>query len=104
MWNFSWQKSAILTEIDSNNKIIAAENHRKRIELLQQNYSENIIIYFDDSKQDSYAGAAAYISYSNKIQQQYYWHLHSILKLLILSYLQCSSLYKLQKLILMLQI
>ena len=77
MWNFPWQKSAILTEINSNNKIIAAENHRKRIELLQQNHSENIIIYSDDSKQDSYADAAAYISYLNKIQQQYYWHLHS---------------------------
>jgi len=35
MWNFPWQKSAILTEINSNDKIIAAENYRKRIELLQ---------------------------------------------------------------------
>jgi hypothetical protein len=72
MWNFPWQKSAILTEINSNNKIIAAKNYRKEIELLQQNYSENIIIYSDNLKQDFYANAAAYISYSNKIQQQYY--------------------------------
>ena len=55
-----------MTEIDINDKIITAENYR-RIELLQQNYSENIIIYSDKSKQDFYTGAAAYISYSNKI-------------------------------------
>jgi ribonuclease HI len=71
-----WQKSAILTEIDSDSKIIATANHRKKIIQLQQNYSENIIIYSDSSKQDSYAGAAAYISYSIENQQLYYWHLN----------------------------
>ena len=34
-WNSPWKKSAILAEIDQNDKIIAAENHRKKIELLQ---------------------------------------------------------------------
>jgi hypothetical protein len=65
-----------LTEIDSNNKSIAASNHREKVTKLQQNHSENIIIYSDDSKQDSHAGAAAYISYSIENQQLYYWHLN----------------------------
>ena len=75
-WNLPWQKSAILTEIDSDSKIIAASNHRERVVQLQQNHSENIIIYSDGSKSDCNAGAAAYISYSIENQQLYYWHLN----------------------------
>ena len=71
-----WQKSAILTEIDSNFKIITALNYRERVVQLQQNYSENIIIYFDDFKSDCNAEAAAYISFSIENQQLYYWHLN----------------------------
>ncbi len=70
-WQSPYKKSVISTEIDQNDKIIAAENHRKQLELLQQNHSENIIIYSDGSKQNFYAEAGAFISYSIDNQQQY---------------------------------
>ena len=51
-------------EINSNNKIIAAENHRKLILALQQNHSENILIYSDDSKLTEFqADTEAYLFY-----------------------------------------
>ena len=64
-FNFPWKESAILTEIDSNNKIIAASNHREKIVKLQQNYHENIIIYSNDFKlSNNKIGAESFISYS----------------------------------------
>src|SRR6266480_3389424 len=73
-WNCPWKKSTIEAEIDSNDKIIAAENHRKLISSLQQNHSENILIYSDGSKLSEFqAGAGAYISYSIDNQQSYSW-------------------------------
>ena len=77
-WKIPWQKSTIETEIDENDKIAAADNHRKLILDLQQNHSANIIIYADGSKlATSQAGAESYISYSMNNQQSYYWHLNS---------------------------
>src|SRR5207247_6381804 len=70
-WNLPWQKSAILTEIDSDSKIIAASNHRERVVQLQQNHSENIIIYSDGSKSDCNAGAEGYISFYIYIKKYY---------------------------------
>jgi ribonuclease HI len=64
-------------QIDSSDKIIAAENHRKLVLALQQNHSENILIYSDGSKQINCAGAGAYISSSIDRQQSCYWHLNS---------------------------
>ena len=68
-WNLSWKKSAIDVQIDSNDKVTAAENHRKLVSTLQQNHSENILIYSDDSKQDSNAEAGAYTSFSINKQE-----------------------------------
>ena len=80
-WNSPWKKSAFKVEIDENDKIIAADNHRKKIISLQQNHAENIIIYSDDSKlSNDQAGAGSYISYSMNNQQSYSWHLHSNLE------------------------
>ena len=70
--NSPWKKSVILTEIDSNEKKKAAENHREKITNLQQNHHENIIIYSDDSKvSESQIGAESYISYFLEKQQTY---------------------------------
>jgi ribonuclease HI len=76
--NSPWQKIAIETEIDSNSKIIAASNHRIKISAIQQNHSENIIIYSDGSKlSETQAGAGSYISYSLCKQQSFSWCLNS---------------------------
>jgi hypothetical protein len=73
-----WEKSAILTEIDSNFKEIAASNHRVKIASLQQNHHENIIIYCDGFKlSEEKIGAGSYISYSQHEQQSYSWKLNS---------------------------
>ena len=59
------KKSVILTEIDSNNKNIAASNHREKIIKLQQNYYKNIIIYNNDSKLfNNKIDVKSFISYS----------------------------------------
>jgi hypothetical protein len=59
----------------------SAENHRIKIASLQQNHSENIIIYSDGSKlSELQAGAGSYISYSYYHQQSYSWHLNLILE------------------------
>ena len=72
MWNISWKNSAILTEIDSNDKITAANIHNNKILALQQNHSENIIIYSDGSKlSESQADAGSYISFAINEQQSY---------------------------------
>ena len=64
-WAFSWQKSAIKTEICSDDKNTAASKHKNKILAIQQNHEENIIIYSDDSKlSETQAGAGSYISYS----------------------------------------
>ena len=64
-FNFPWKKSTILTEIDSNDKNIAASNHREKIVKLQQNHHENIIIYSDDFKlSEKKIDAGSFISYS----------------------------------------
>jgi ribonuclease HI len=76
-WNSPWKQSSMNIQIDSSDKIIAAENHRKLVLALQQNHSENILIYSDDSKQINCAGAEAYISSSIDRQQSCYWHLNS---------------------------
>ena len=49
-WTSSWQKSAIKTEICSDDKNAAASKHKDKILAIQQNHEENIIIYSDDSK------------------------------------------------------
>ena len=79
-WNLACQESVIKTEISQDSKILAADNHRKKLSDLQQNHSENIIIYSDGSKLSSQAGAGSYISYSINKQQSYSWHLHSKLE------------------------
>src|SRR5213083_2777167 len=80
-WAFSWQKSAIKTEICSDNKNAAASRHKNKILAIQQNHEENIIIYSDDSKlSEVQTGAESYISYSIDKQQSYYWHLNSTLE------------------------
>src|SRR5438034_10429747 len=45
-WAFSWQKSAIKTEICSDDKNTAASKHRNKILAIQQNHEENIIFFF----------------------------------------------------------
>jgi len=80
-WTFSWQKSAIKTEICSNDKNTAANKHRNKILVIQQNHEENIIIYSDDSKlSEIQTEAESYISYSLNKQQSYYWHLNTTLE------------------------
>ena len=64
-WNSPCQKSVIKTEIDQDDKIIAANNYRIKLADLQQNHLENIIIYSDSSKlSNNKAGTGSYISYS----------------------------------------
>ena len=70
-WKIPWSKSAIETQIDQNDKITAANNHRILIENLQQNHSDNIIIYSNDSKLSDKADAGSYISYFYNNQQTY---------------------------------
>ena len=80
-WNFPWKKSAIKTEIDQDNKIIAVQKHRNKILALLQNHFENIIIYSDGSKlSDTQAGAGCYISYAYDKQKSYSWHLKSTIE------------------------
>ena len=62
-----------MTEIDSNNKITAAENYKKKLVQLQQNHSENFIIYSDSLKLASFkASAGVYTFYIMNFQQSYY--------------------------------
>ena len=80
-WNLTCQESVIKTEISQDSKILAADNYRKKLLELQQNYSENIIIYSDGSKLSySQAGTRSYISYFIDNQHAYSWHLHSNLE------------------------
>ena len=67
-----------MTEIDLNDKMTAAENHKNKILALQHNHSENIIVYSDGSKlSESQAGAESFISFATDKQQSYSWHLNS---------------------------
>ena len=80
-WTFPWQKSAIKTEIYSDDKNAAASKHKDKILAIQQNHSENIIIYSDGSKlSETQTGAGSYISYAIDKQQSYYWHLNATLE------------------------
>src|SRR5438034_7555756 len=80
-WTFPWQKSAIKTEICSDDKNTAASRHKDKILAIQQNHEENIIIYSDGSKlSEIQTGAGSYISYSLNKQQSHYWHLNATLE------------------------